>query len=93
MSISVLRRLSAFAVLVFFVGLVLDLNQKLAVAAGLIDPAELQKLRDARWSEQKARAWYAGVRPIVGCNYLPRTAVNMTEKWHKETIDPKTIEQ
>jgi len=74
-------------------GLVLDPNRKLAVAAGPIDPAELQKLRDARWSEEKARAWYAEVAPIVGCNYLPRTAVNTTEMWQKETFDPKTIDE
>ena len=51
------------------------------------------KLRDARWSEDKAWAWYADVGPIVGCNYLPRTAVNMTEMWQKETFDPKTIDE
>jgi len=74
-------------------GLVLDPNQKLAVAAKPMDPAELQKLRDARWPEEKAWAWYAEAGPIVGCNYLPRTAVNMTEMWQKETFDPKTIDE
>ena len=45
------------------------------------------------WSAQKAWAWYQKVGPIRGCNYLPRTAVNMTEMWQKETFDPKTIGQ
>jgi hypothetical protein len=71
--------------------LVLDPNQGPPDAASPINPAELQKLRDARWSEEKAWAWYAEVGPIAGCNYLPRTAVNMTEMWQKETFDPKTI--
>jgi len=45
------------------------------------------------WSKQKAWAWYKGLRPIRGCNYLPRTAVNDTEMWQAETFDPKTIDQ
>jgi len=73
-------------------GLVLDPKQELAAAVKPIDP-ELQRLRDARWSEEKAWAWYADAGPIVGCNYLPRTAVNMTEMWQKETFDPKTIDE
>ena len=73
--------------------LVLDPNQGPADAASPINPAELQKLREARWSEDKAWAWYDEVGPIVGCNYLPRTAVNMTEMWQKETFDPKTIDE
>jgi hypothetical protein len=75
------------------VSLVLDPKQKLSVAVRPIDPAKLQQARDARWSEEKAWAWYADVGPIVGCNYLPRTAVNMTEMWQKETFDPKTIDE
>ena len=28
-----------------------------------------------------------------GCNYLPRTAVNMTEMWQADTFDPETIDE
>ncbi len=31
--------------------------------------------------------------PICGCNFLPRTAVNSTEMWQKETFDPGTIDE
>jgi hypothetical protein len=75
------------------VGLVLDPEQKLIVPTKPVDPAELQMLRDARWSEEKAWAWYASVGPIAGCNYLPRRAVNMTEMWQEGTFDPKTIDE
>jgi hypothetical protein len=75
------------------VGLVLDPKQKLIVPVKPVDPAALQKLRDARWPVEKAWKWYAQAGPIVGCNYLPRTAVNMTEMWQKKTFDPKTIDQ
>lgn len=48
---------------------------------------------DARWSKEKAWNWYNKVSPIVGCNYLPRTAVNMTEMWQRESFDPTVIDQ
>ena len=45
------------------------------------------------WSPQQANDWYARVSPIVGCNYLPRTAVNSTEMWQAESFDPDTINE
>ncbi|MDE0611047.1 MAG: cellulase family glycosylhydrolase [Anaerolineaceae bacterium] len=45
------------------------------------------------WSPQKASDWYQGVSPIVGCNYLPRTAVNSTDMWQAQTFDPGTIDE
>ena len=45
------------------------------------------------WSPQQANDWYARVSPIVGCNYLPRTAVNSTEMWQAESFDPATIDE
>ena len=44
-------------------------------------------------TKEKAWEWYENVGPIRGCNYLPRTAVNMTEMWQAETFDPNTIDQ
>ena len=76
MSVCVSRHLSAVLV-VFASSLAAAEPQVLSPNA----TAELQQLREARWPEEKAWAWYADVGPIVGCNYLPRTAVNMTEMW------------
>jgi hypothetical protein len=45
------------------------------------------------WSKEKAWQWYRNVSPLRGCNYLPRTAVNMTEMWQADTFDPKTIDE
>lgn len=58
--------------------------------SGAVGPG---KVAQAPWSMEKAWAWYKGLRPIRGCNYLPRTAVNDTEMWQSETFDPKTIDQ
>ena len=40
------------------VGLVLDPKQKLIVPVAPLDPGELERLRDARWSEEEAWTWY-----------------------------------
>ncbi|MDQ4139059.1 MAG: glycoside hydrolase family 5 protein [Bacteroidota bacterium] len=46
-----------------------------------------------RWSEQKANAWYKKNGWIVGCNYIPATAINQLEMWQEETFDPITIDK
>jgi len=46
-----------------------------------------------QWSPEKAWRWYGRVGTIKGCNYLPRTAVNMTEMWQGKTFDPATIDE
>lgn len=44
-----------------------------------------------RWPEQQAKNWYARQPWLVGCNYIPATAINELEMWQAETFDPKTI--
>jgi hypothetical protein len=46
-----------------------------------------------RWSVEKAREWYGRQRWLVGCNFLPSTAVNDVEMWQRETFDPRTIDR
>ena len=46
-----------------------------------------------RWTVDHANEWYEAQECLVGCNYLPRTAVNMTEMWQAEKFDPGTIDQ
>jgi len=48
--------------------------------------------RPARWSREKAQAWYDGQPWLMGCNFLPSTAVNDVEMWMEETFDPATID-
>jgi endo-1,4-beta-mannosidase len=45
------------------------------------------------WSAQKANAWYAQQGWLVGCNFLPSTAINQLEMWQAETFDPATIDK
>jgi hypothetical protein len=46
----------------------------------------------ARWSEERAKAWYAKQGWLVGSNYLPATASNELEMWQAETFDPQRID-
>ena len=45
------------------------------------------------WSSERANEWYQEQPWIVGCNFIPSTAVNWTEMWQKETFDPETIDR
>lgn len=48
---------------------------------------------EPRWSEQRAKTWYAEQPWLVGANYLPATAINQLEMWQPETFDPRRIDQ
>jgi hypothetical protein len=46
-----------------------------------------------RWDTEKANAWYHGLPWLVGCNFIPSTAINQLEMWQAETFDMATIER
>ena len=46
-----------------------------------------------RWSNQQAKDWYVDQPWLVGCNFLPSSAVNQLEMFQQETFDKKTIER
>ncbi|NNE88142.1 MAG: 1,4-beta-xylanase [Silicimonas sp.] len=46
-----------------------------------------------RWSIDKAKAWWADTGWVCGFNFLPSTAVNFLEMWHRDTFDRATIER
>ncbi|HET9907035.1 MAG TPA: cellulase family glycosylhydrolase [Anaerolineales bacterium] len=46
---------------------------------------------NARWTAEKANEWYEGLPWLVGCNFIPSTAINQLEMWQPETFDPETI--
>lgn len=47
----------------------------------------------ARWSAAEALAWYERQPWLVGCNFIPSTAVNQLEMWQADTFDLETIER
>jgi len=46
-----------------------------------------------RWPIGKAREWYRNLPWLVGCNFIPSTAINQLEMWQEETFDPDTIDR
>jgi len=45
-----------------------------------------------RWSEQRARDWYARQPWLIGSNYNPASAINQLEMWQADSFDPKRID-
>ncbi len=46
-----------------------------------------------RWTAPRANAWYAEQPWLVGCNFIPSTAINQLEMWQSETFDADTIDR
>lgn len=47
----------------------------------------------ARWTAERAETWYHSQPWLVGCNFVPSTAINQLEMWQADTFDPKTIDR
>src|SRR6516165_5212093 len=45
------------------------------------------------WTTEKANAWYKQQPWLVGCNFIPSTAINELEMWQAETFDKETIDR
>ncbi|MEE3064150.1 MAG: cellulase family glycosylhydrolase [Actinomycetota bacterium] len=46
----------------------------------------------ARWSPDRANAWYRAQGWLVGANYIPSTAINQLEMFQPGTFDPQRID-
>lgn len=46
-----------------------------------------------RWTVEKAQEWYSNQPWLVGCNFIPSTAINQLEMWQEDTFDPITIKR
>ncbi|MCX6876917.1 MAG: hypothetical protein NTW21_24350 [Verrucomicrobia bacterium] len=63
-------------------------------AVGELAKAGLRKTQAAtRWPADKACRWHAKQPWLVGCYFLPSTAVNDGEMWQAESFDAATIER
>lgn len=61
------------------------MTRRLFIVFALFAGAALAQ--SAKWSEEKANAWYAQQPWLVGANYIPATAVNQLEMWQNDTFD------
>ena len=48
---------------------------------------------NSRWSEEKIQEWYDNQPWLVGCNYIPATAINQIEMWSAVTFDSEQIDK
>jgi hypothetical protein len=55
--------------------------------------AKAMSIPARRWSVRAARSWYEKQPWIVGCNFLPSSAVNQLEMWQAATFDLPRIER
>ncbi len=55
--------------------------------------ADVSASASERWTAQQANAWYAEQPWLVGCNFVPSTAINQLEMWQADTFDPATIDR
>lgn len=46
-----------------------------------------------QWTREQATDWGKQTPWLVGCNYIPSTAINQLEMWQQETFDPETIDR
>jgi hypothetical protein len=45
------------------------------------------------WTPPEAKAWATKTGWLVGCNFIPSTAINQLEMWQPDTFDPATIDR
>jgi hypothetical protein len=66
----------------------------LVPAAGCWDVARAgEPAPPTRWPAQKANDWYNGLPWLVGCNFIPSSAINQLEMWQADTFDADTIDR
>ena len=46
-----------------------------------------------RWETERADAWYRRQPWLVGCNFIPSSAINQLEMWQADTFDMAIIER
>jgi len=46
-----------------------------------------------RWTVEQANRWYQAQPWLVGCNFVPSSAINQLEMWQSDTFDPVTIDR
>lgn len=50
-------------------------------------------MQNKPWTTEQAQQWYARQPLVLGCNYLPASAVNTTEMWQADTYDLDGIDR
>jgi hypothetical protein len=66
---------------------------RLVAIAGVWLTGVAASLAGDQWTSERAREWYDAQPWLVGCNFLPSTAINQLEMWQADTFDPEAIDR
>ena len=59
----------------------------------LADDRLAERQHTGRWSVEESKGWHEKQPWLVGCNFIPSTAINQLEMWQADTFDPETIDR
>ena len=57
------------------------------------DEEETTEIVRDTWTKKQANEWYAKQPWLVGCDFIPSTAINQLEMWQAATFDTATIDR
>lgn len=69
------------------------MNGKRILAALVLAAVPSPARPEPPWPRDKALAWQKQAGWLVGCNFIPSSAINQLEMWQAETFDPETIDR
>ncbi len=73
---------------------VLILVDRKGKSVGELGRAQIENIESGgKWTAERANKWYEKQPWLVGCNFLPSSAVNDVEMWQAESFDPETIDR
>ena len=58
-----------------------------------LDDSFIKQISKKKWDTTRAKEWYAEQPWLVGCNYIPSTAINQLEMFQEDTFDPGRIDE
>lgn len=76
-----------------FAVLLLLQNNIVAENSTVKNPIAPRRDTMTRWTIEQANTWYEAQPWLVGCNFLPSTAINQVEMFQPSTYDPETIKR
>jgi len=50
-------------------------------------------IESTTWTRERANEWASDLPWLVGCNFIPSTAINQLEMFQEDTFDPVTIDR
>jgi len=69
------------------------MTKKVTIIVILLASGMIGFSQNSQWTVEQANEWYADQPWLVGCNFLPSSAINSIEMWQASSWDPETIDK